>query len=136
MVKNGVDIIDADQFRVIGFVPTGPEAHGLYVSRDGTKLYVANRGGAAADGSVTVIDLATQKVIANWPVPHGTPDMGNVSADGNTLWLSGRRSREVYAIDTRTGALLARIPVGNEPHGLAVWPQPGQFSLGHTGIMR
>ena len=136
MVKNGVDIIDADQFRVIGFLPTGPEAHGLYISRDGTKLYVANRGGAADNGSVSVIDLSTQKVVANWPVPHGTPDMGNVSADGNTLWLSGRRSKEVYAIDTRTGALLARIPVGNEPHGLAVWPQPGQFSLGHTGIMR
>jgi len=28
------------------------------------------------------------------------------------------------------------IPVGLEPHGLAVWPQPGRFSLGHTGNTR
>ena len=28
------------------------------------------------------------------------------------------------------------IPVGKEPHGLAVWPQPGRYSLGHTGNMR
>jgi len=28
------------------------------------------------------------------------------------------------------------IAVGKEPHGLAVWPQPGRYSLGHTGNMR
>jgi YVTN family beta-propeller protein len=136
MVKNGVDLIDAATFRMIGFLPTGPEAHGLYVSRDSKDMYVANRGGAADNGSVSVIDMTTRKIIANWPVPHGTPDMGNVSADGKVLWLSGRRSKEVYAIDTTDGRLIARIPVGNEPHGLAVWPQPGNYSLGHTGIMR
>jgi hypothetical protein len=26
--------------------------------------------------------------------------------------------------------------VGVEPHGLCVWPQPGRYSLGHTGITR
>ena len=29
--------------------------------------------------------------------------MGNVSADGKTLWLSGRYDNVVYAIDTATG---------------------------------
>jgi len=28
------------------------------------------------------------------------------------------------------------IPVGEEPHGLSVWPQPGRYSLGHTGNLR
>jgi hypothetical protein len=37
--------------------------------------------------------------------------------------------------DTKTGAV-TKIPVGDEPHGLTVWPQPGRYSLGHTGIMR
>ena len=41
----------------------------------------------------------------------------------------------VYAIDTGTGAV-TKIPVGKEPHGLTVWPQPGRYSLGHTGNMR
>jgi YVTN family beta-propeller protein len=137
----GVDLVNADTFTLIGFLPTGPEAHGLYVSRDSRFMYVSNRGGTKADptgtnGSVSVIDLATRKVVANWPIPDGTPDMGNVSVDGKVLWLSGRRSNEVYAIDTTTGHLIKRIPVGREPHGMAVWPQPGRFSLGHTGIMR
>jgi hypothetical protein len=26
--------------------------------------------------------------------------------------------------------------VGNGPHGAAVWPQPGRYSIGHTGILR
>jgi YVTN family beta-propeller protein len=62
--------------------------------------------------------------------------MGGLSADGRVLWLSGRYHQQVYAIDTRTGRLIARIPVGVGPHGVCVWPQPGRYSLGHTGILR
>lgn len=62
--------------------------------------------------------------------------MGNVTADGSQLWLSGRYDDEVYVISTADGALLATIPVGDEPHGLCVWPQPGRYSLGHTGVTR
>jgi DNA-binding beta-propeller fold protein YncE len=62
--------------------------------------------------------------------------MGDVTADGSQLWLSGRYNSEVYVIDTRTGRLLHRIHTDAGPHGLCVWPQPGRFSLGHTGNMR
>jgi hypothetical protein len=62
--------------------------------------------------------------------------LGGVSANGDVLWLSGRYNSEVYAISTRTGGLLARIPVRAGPHGLCVWPQPGRYSLGHTDNMR
>jgi len=142
MHADGVFVIDGESFREVGFVPTGKGTHGLYPSRDGTQLYVANRGShaihgkKAGPGSVSVVDFATRKVVATWPVPGGgSPDMGNVSADGKTLWLSGRYDNVVYAFDTGTGAAKV-IPVGTEPHGLAVWPQPGRYSLGHTGNMR
>jgi DNA-binding beta-propeller fold protein YncE len=62
--------------------------------------------------------------------------MGGVSADGKVLWLSGRSNAAVYAISTTDGHLIATIPVGNGPHGLSVWPQPGRYSIGHTGITR
>jgi YVTN family beta-propeller protein len=117
-------------------------AHGLYPSRDGTSLYVANRGSSRiggpprGKGSISVIDFATFRVEKTWPIPAGgSPDMGNVSADGTMLWLSDRYDNVVYAIDTSTGRV-RRIPVGKEPHGLTVWPQPGRYSLGHTGNMR
>jgi YVTN family beta-propeller protein len=142
MMADGLFVIDGDTFKEIDFVPTGKGTHGLYPSRDGTKLYVANRGSnrihgpAKGKGSVSVVDFATGKVEANWPIPGGgSPDMGNVSADGKQLWLSGRYDNVVYVFDTGTGEV-TRIPVGKEPHGLTVWPQPGRYSLGHTGNMR
>ena len=132
LVYGGVWVVSAKSFSVIGFVKTGAGAHGLYPSRDGRFLYVSDR----AAGAVSVLSFKTRKVVATWLIPDGSPDMGNVSADGGVLWLSGRYDDQVYAIDTRTGKLLARVPVGAGPHGVCVWPQPGRYSLGHTGIMR
>jgi len=142
MMAGGVHLVDGARFAVIGFLATGTGTHGLYPSRDGKKLYVANRGSRQirgrpkGPGSVSVIDFATRTIEATWPVPGGgSPDMGNVSADGSQLWLSGRFDDVVYIFDTHTGQVTT-IPVGKEPHGLTVWPQPGRYSLGHTGNMR
>jgi YVTN family beta-propeller protein len=142
MMADGVFMVDGASFQETGFVKTGKGTHGLYPSRDGRKLYIANRGsnkihGAERGmGSVSVLDFATRKVDVTWPIPGGgSPDMGNVSADGRQLWLSGRYDNVVYCFDTATGAVRV-IPVGKEPHGLTVWPQPGRYSLGHTGNMR
>jgi YVTN family beta-propeller protein len=139
----GVWEIDGPSFTVLGFLPTANGAHGLYVSRDDKYLYVSNRDA----GSVSLVDFATRTVAATWQLPdeagaslgsgiHASPDMGGVSDDGRVLWLSGRYDSDVYAIDTTTGQLIARVPVGNGPHGVCVWPQPGRYSLGHTGILR
>jgi YVTN family beta-propeller protein len=143
MTGGGVILVDPIAFTRIGFVTTGIGTHGLYPSRDGTRLYVTNRGwnttagGRHGPGSISVLDFATRQIVALWPLPGGgSPDMGNVTADGNELWVSGRYDDEVYVFATATGALTHRIPVGREPHGLCVWPQPGRYSLGHTGNMR
>jgi len=133
MAGNGVFEIDGQAPKIVGFIPTGKGAHGLYFSRDSKSLYVSNRG----EGTVALIDTQTRKLGKKWTIPGGgTPDMGGVSADGKVLWLSGRYSAEVYALDTSDGHLLARIRVGKGPHGLCVYPQPGRYSLGHTGILR
>lgn len=142
MKAEGVFLVDGDKLTEIGHIKTGLGTHGLYPSRDGTKLYVANRGVARVygppkgKGSVSVIDFATRKVDKTWPIPGGgSPDMGNISIDGRQLWLSGRYDNCVYVIDTTTGDVKS-IPVKTEPHGLTVWPQPGRYSLGHTGNLR
>jgi YVTN family beta-propeller protein len=133
MASNGVWLIDAHRWRVIRFQPTGRGAHGLYPSRDSRLLYVSNRD----EGTISVISFSTRRPVRKWRLPTGaSPDMGGVSADGRVLWLSGRYDSDVYAISTGTGKLLRRINVGAGPHGLCVWPQPGRYSIGHTGILR
>ena len=133
MHAGGVWEIDGRRLKTLGFLRTGAGAHGLYPSRDGKLLYVTNRG----EGSISVISFRTRRPVRKWRLRGGgSPDMGGVSEDGRVLWLSGRYNGVVYAISTRTGRLLARIPVGSGPHGLCVWPQPGRYSLGHTGDLR
>jgi YVTN family beta-propeller protein len=133
MQNSGVWTLDGDRFAVTGFIPTGNGTHGLYVSRDSKDLYITNRG----EGSISVLDFATDTVSVKWQIPgSASPDMGGVSADGKVLWLTGRYNAEVYAISTTDGHLIARIPVGQGPHGLCIYPQPGRYSLGHTGVFR
>jgi DNA-binding beta-propeller fold protein YncE len=131
--RGGVWLIRASTFRRMGFIPTGRDAHGLYPSRDARYLYVTNRGA----GSVSVISFAKRTVVKVWHIPGGgSPDMGNTSPDGKVLWLAGRYNSTVYAISTQDGHLIGKIAVGAQPHGLCVWPQPGRYSLGHTGVTR
>jgi YVTN family beta-propeller protein len=133
MMADGLWEINGASLKVIGFLHTGAGTHGLYPSRNSKLLYVSNR----SEGSISVVSFRTRKVVAKWYIPGGgSPDMGGVSANGKVLWLSGRYNSVVYAISTTNGRLLAKIPVGSGPHGLSVWPQPGRYSLGHTGILR
>jgi DNA-binding beta-propeller fold protein YncE len=133
MATNGVWLINPARWRKIRFQPTGKGAHGLYPSRDARRLFVTNRG----EGTITVLSFRTRRPLRKWHIPGGgSPDMGGVSANGRVLWLSGRYNGVVYALSTRTGRLLHRVKVGRGPHGLCVWPQPGRYSIGHTGILR
>ena len=133
MHANGLWEINGRSLKVIGFLRTGQGVHGLYPSRNAKLLYASNR----SEGSISVISFRRRRTVAKWWIRGGgSPDMGGVSADGKVLWLSGRYNGVVYALSTRNGRLLARIPVGLGPHGLCVWPQPGRYSLGHTGVMR
>jgi YVTN family beta-propeller protein len=131
--RMGVSIVDPIAMKEIQFIPTGRGAHGLQVSRDTRSLYVSNR----LEGSFSVIDFGTRTVVAKWRIPGGgSPDMLQLNPDGTQLWASGRYNKTVYVMDTTTGALIARIPVGAEDHGLTYFPNVGLHSLGHNGVYR
>jgi DNA-binding beta-propeller fold protein YncE len=133
MASNGLWVMKADNFGKFTFIKTGKGAHGLYVTRDAKTLLITNRG----EGSVSVLRFSDNALIAKWTIPGGgSPDMGNISTDGKYFWVSGRYDNEVYVFDIAAGKFVTRIKVGVEPHGLTYWPQPGRYSLGHTGIMR
>jgi len=133
MYRNGIWVISARTQKVERFIPTGKGAHGIYPDRDGRRIFVSNRG----QGSISVLDATSLAITATWRIPGGgSPDMGGVTGDGTQLWLSGRYHAEIYVVNTTTGALIKRIKVNAGPHGLLVWPQPGAFSLGHTGNTR
>ncbi len=129
--RHGVIVVDPDAMEEVAFLPTGRGAHGIYPSRDATEMYVTNR----LEGTISVVATTTDEVVDTWEI-GGSPDMGGVSPDGSQFWVTGRHHASVYVVDTRTGELIHRIPVGAGAHGLALFPQPGRFSLGHTGNYR
>lgn len=135
MMADGVWVMSADPklFGKVHLRKTGMGTHGLYVTRDSKYLLITNRG----EGTISVLRFSDKKLVKKWHLPKGaSPDMGGISADGKVFWISGRYSHFVYAVSTETGKTLAKIKVGEGPHGLAVYPQPGRYSLGHTGVFR
>ncbi|MGH7765776.1 MAG: hypothetical protein ACREOM_15295, partial [Candidatus Dormibacteraceae bacterium] len=131
--RMGVSVIDPVAMKEIQFIPTGRGAHGLAISRDTKSLYVSNR----LEGSFSVIDFRTRRVVAKWNIPGGgSPDMLQVNPAGTELWASGRYNATVYVMNTTTGQLMAKIPVGSEDHGLTYFPNVGLHSLGHNGVYR
>jgi YVTN family beta-propeller protein len=133
MAANGIWLIDAHRFKVRRFIHTGAGTHGFMVGRTGKDLYISNR----FDGSISVLNMNTNKLVHKWRIPGGgSPDMGGISPNGKVMWWTGRYNSVVYAMSTVNGRLLKEIPVGTGPHGLCVFPQPGRYSLGHTGNFR
>lgn len=124
-------VIDTTNDDVVELVDLGRGAHGLAMSRDATTLFVTNR----IAGSLSAVDVEAWDVRATWKI-GGSPDMITVSADGTQLWISNRWHASVSVIDSRSGDVVRRIDTGAYPHGLAYWPLPGRYSLGHNGNMR
>ena len=129
--RNGVIVIEPESMTEVSFIPTGRWAHGMAISRDTRALYVTNR----LAGTMSVIDMAAFGVAQNWFI-GGSPDMVQVSPDGQQIWTSARNHGHVIVVDSNNGGVIARIPTGAAPHGLTYFPQPGRFSLGHNGVYR
>jgi YVTN family beta-propeller protein len=128
--RNGVSLVEPDSLKEIAFRPTGRGAHGLLLSRDRTKVYVSNR----LQGTISLLDARSLDTVATWDLGDASPDMGLLNPDGSQLWITGRYHACVYAVDTASGRLLAKIPVGKGAHGLTYFPTLGDYTVGHNGV--
>lgn len=132
MMSDGIWMMKAP-WSTLSFMHTGAGAHGLYVTRDSKDLIITNRN----EGTISVLRFSDNTIVKKWKIPGGgSPDMGGISSGGKIFWVSGRYDNVVYAISLEDGHLIKKIKTGAGPHGLAVYPQPGRYSLGHTGVFR
>src|SRR5580704_7404011 len=78
--------------------------------------YVVNSG----DGTVSVIDTATNTVVG-LPIPVGREPFGvDVTPDGKHAYVTNRSSNNVSVIDTASNTVAATVAVGNTPRGIAI----------------
>ena len=81
------------------------------------KAYIGN----FADNTVSVLDTATNKVIATIPTEPGPHGMA-ISQDGRTVYVSGDGSSSLSVIDTATDRVVQTVQVGKTPNGVALTP--------------
>jgi YVTN family beta-propeller protein len=82
--------------------------------------YVVNSG----DGTVSVIDTATNTVVGT-PIPVGdSPFLVAVAPDGKHAYVTNLTSNTVSVIDTASNTVAATVPVGSNPIGVDIVPLP------------
>ena len=118
--------------------PVGPQPFGLAVDEQTGKVYVANSGGAAPDGSgrISVVDPATGSV--DTIRTSLTPNLVLVDSVGRRLYSSNAnlntnaRSLDVFDLDTR--ASVANLPVGG--FGMALDRAAGRLYVCESGSLK
>jgi len=84
----------------------------MFSSHNGRVLYVSRP--SLAD--VVAINLRTQQIIWRTKVDGNRADHMAISPDGRHVLVSASTAKVIDVIDTKTGAIVARIPSGDQPH--------------------
>ena len=95
-----------------------PQASTGAAAGDAEKATDTNKGVAyvtSQDAGVSVIDLATMKVVKTFDVKAAGPRGLGVTDDGKKLIVATRENESISVIDTATGEMLKQIPVGKNP---------------------
>ena len=92
-----------------------------------TRAYVANN----CSNTVTVIDTATNSVIATIPVGIN-PEGVAITPDGTRAYVANITSQTVSVIDTATNTVIATIPVSSTfPFAVAITPDSARAYVTH-----
>ncbi len=108
-------------------IPVHGSPGAIAVSRDGSRIYVANQGG----NDVSVIDTATQSLVAT--IDAGKVPAGIVTAPNGILWVTNYGDNTVMAIDPVASKILATIPVGMQPENPAISPDGSRVYVVNQG---
>jgi len=99
-------------------VPVGMAAEGFAVSPDEREVWVGN-----ADGTIPIIDLATEKVEATLAADVRGANRLKFTPDGKLVLVTTHTGKDLVVIDAHTRAVVKRIPI-EERGASAIQVQP------------
>ncbi len=100
--QQSVVIVDIMAGNVLSHIKTNERvSHMVALSRNEQKVFVTNLG----SGSVTVLDVADQKVIETVNTGEGTEGL-TLTNDGTELWITNRASDTISILDSGTFDIL------------------------------
>jgi YVTN family beta-propeller protein len=92
-------------------------SHMVVATPDGARAFVANIG----SGSVTVVDLASGKVVQDVPTGQGAEGIA-MTPDGREVWVCNRAADTVSVIDAKTLAVVATVKAPSFPIRVKITP--------------
>jgi YVTN family beta-propeller protein len=99
-------------------VPVGRGSEGFDVSPDGKEIWVAN----ADDGTVSIIDVASKKVVATLAANVQGANRLKFTPDGRLAFVSSLNKPDVLVLDRVARKEVKRIKVGDGAAGILMQP--------------
>lgn len=119
--SNLVKVERAQRDKVAGRIPTGGGPYAVTINWDNTQLWVADKGESQPEAgkTITIIDIATDKVIDTVATNCIRNDHIIMSPDGTEMWAMCNESHDIVVLDAKTRAMKNRIPMPNngDVHG-------------------
>ncbi len=106
-----VMVVDPSTGAVVGDIPNTPGVHGIALAQDLGKGFTSN----GRDGTVTVFDLKTLRTLATIQTNAKGPDCIIYDPATKRVFTFNGESTSATAIDARTNAVVAQIPLGGRP---------------------
>jgi YVTN family beta-propeller protein len=110
-------------------VPVGKGPEGFDISPDGKQLWAAN----SQDGSISIIDLATKKVVNTFNIQTKRSNRLKFSPDGRLVLVSDLDQGELVILERGTRKDLKRVKVGKGLAGILITPDSSRAYCAATG---
>ena len=131
-IFNTIFVIDLATMTTIKeiLLPAPGVPHGLALTPDGTKLYVAN----LTLDRISIIDAVNDEYVDDIPLAPGTEPMQTaISPDGNYLYISSRGFGQLQVYDTSADTLITSVPLNSMPMHIAVNSTGNKIYVGSMG---
>jgi YVTN family beta-propeller protein len=110
-------------------IPVGKGPEGFDITPDGKQLWAAN----SRSGNISVIDIATKRVIHTFGVQTKRSNRLKFSPDGRLVLISDLDAGDVLILERETRKELKRMKLGKQPAGILITPDSASAYVAVTG---
>ena len=110
-------------------VPVGKGPEGFDVSPDGAQIWAAH----SRDGGVSIIDIASKKVIQTLQVGTKRSNRLKFTPDGKLVLISDLDGAELVVLDASTKREIKRMKLGRSPEGILITPDGSRAYVAVNG---
>jgi DNA-binding beta-propeller fold protein YncE len=110
-------------------IPVGKGPEAIDVSPDGKQIWTAHSG----DGGVSVIDIASKRVVRTLDVKTKRSNRLKLTADGKRVLITDLEAGDLLVLDAVSGSAIKRMKIGKSPEGILMDPNGARAFVAVNG---